>query len=78
MKKAKVVLIAVLALVLVLIIAQNTHPIPVRFLWLLGEMPAIMLLVLTATGGFILGLLVAVLVLGSRERNRSPHGNSAE
>jgi uncharacterized integral membrane protein len=75
MQKLKLVLIAVLVLFLVLIIAQNTHPIPVRFLWFLAEISAIVLLVLTATGGAVLGLLVAVFVLGKREKNHSSQGS---
>ncbi len=52
----------VLTVLLVLIVAQNTAPVQARFLWLAGEISAIVLLFLAAAGGFVLGLLVAIFV----------------
>ncbi len=60
MRRMKLALILGLSLALVLVVVQNTSPIEGRFLWFSAEVPAILLLVLTTTGGFILGLLVAI------------------
>jgi uncharacterized integral membrane protein len=65
--KIKLGLIAGLSLVLILVIIQNTAPVLARFLWFSGEVPVIVLLVLTGTGGFVLGLLVALLKLRDRK-----------
>jgi hypothetical protein len=46
------------------VVLQNTAPVPMRILWLVGEVLAVLLLFLTAVGGFILGLLVTLLVKG--------------
>lgn len=62
MKTVKLVLLLVLAAALALVVFQNTAPVRMRFLWLTGEVPAVLLLFLTAAGGFIMGLIVALLV----------------
>ncbi|MFH2046231.1 MAG: LapA family protein [Pseudomonadota bacterium] len=61
MKTIKQVLVLTISISLVLIVVQNTAPIQARFLWFTTEMPVILLLFLTAAGGFILGLIVALL-----------------
>jgi len=68
-KTTKKVLLLVLAVSLAVVVLQNTAPIQVRFLWLSGEMPAVLLLLFTAAGGFVLGLLVALLS-GNRARSQ--------
>jgi uncharacterized integral membrane protein len=60
MKKVKLVAILALSLVLLLIVAQNTAPVQGHFLWFTAEMPAIVLLLLTAAIGFMLGIIVAL------------------
>lgn len=62
MRTIKLVLLLMLAVALALVVFQNTAPVQMRFLWLRAEVPAVLLLFLTAAGGFILGLLVALLV----------------
>lgn len=62
MKTIKISLLLVLAVALAVVVLQNTAPLQVRFFWLTGELPAVLLLFLTAAGGFILGLLVGLLV----------------
>lgn len=62
MKKVKLGLILIISLGLVLLVVQNTTPVPARFLWFTAEIPAILLLFLTAAGGFVLGMLVTLLV----------------
>jgi len=70
MKKVKLVLLLVISLALVLVVAQNTAPIQARFLWFTAEVPAVVLLFLTAAGGFVAGLFVALLPRsGARTRS---------
>ncbi len=69
-KTVKLIVVLILSLGLVLITAQNTDPFEAQFLWFRAEVPAILLLFLTAVGGFILGLLVA-LISGLKSRSRS-------
>lgn len=70
MRRAKLVLIVGLSLALMMVIVQNTSPVLGRFLWFSAEVPAILLLVLTAVGGFVLGLLVAIYY--QREKKLNP------
>lgn len=79
MSKAKLALILTLSVALILVVVQNTTLVRGRFLWFTAEVPVILLLVLTATGGFILGLLVAMFY--HRDRNsteRQPHTEYTE
>ncbi len=61
-KKVKLGLILIISIGLVLLVVQNTTPVPARFLWFTAEIPAILLLFLTTAGGFVLGMLVTMLV----------------
>lgn len=62
MNGIKLALLLTLSLALVLVVIQNTAPVQARFLWFTAEVPAIVLLFLTAAAGFIAGLLVALLI----------------
>jgi len=62
MKRLKLVSILVISVILALVVIQNTTPVMGRFLWFTAEVPVIVLLLVTAAGGFILGLLVALRV----------------
>jgi len=64
MKNTKLVLIAVLGLALIVFVVQNTAAVEARFLWFNSEIPMIVLLLLTAAGAFVLGLLVTFFVRG--------------
>ena len=64
MKRIKLVFLLVLSLALVTVVAQNTVPVQAHFLWYTAEIPAIVLLILTGAGGFVSGLLVAILLRG--------------
>ena len=64
MEKVKLVLLLVLVVVVALTVLQNRAPAQVHFLWWAGELSAILLLFLIAAGGFIMGLLVALLAKG--------------
>jgi len=62
MKTVKLVFILTIILALILLVVQNTSPLQVRFLWFSAEMPAVLLLLLTAVGGFALGILVVIFM----------------
>ncbi len=62
MKSIKLVLLVILAGALAAVVLQNQASWQVRFLWLTGEVPGIILLLLTAAAGFIAGITVAILV----------------
>ena len=62
MKRIKFIFLLTISLALVLVVVQNTAPVNARFLWLTAEVPVIVLLFLTAAGGFVSGLLSALLV----------------
>lgn len=61
MKRIKLIFLLTISLALVLVVVQNTAPVNARFLWLTTEVPVIVLLFLTAAGGFVSGLLAALL-----------------
>lgn len=62
MKAIKLVLLLVLVVALAALVLQNQALWQVRFLWLTGEVPGIILLLLTAAAGFIAGITAALLV----------------
>lgn len=62
MKTLKLILMLVVAVTLAAVIVQNRALVEVTFLWWTGELSIIVLLTLTVVGGFILGLLTALLV----------------
>jgi uncharacterized integral membrane protein len=62
MRSTKLVLLLALAVALTAVVLQNQAPWQVRFLWLSGEIPGVILLFLTAAAGFIAGITVALLV----------------
>ncbi len=62
MKITKLIILLILSVVLIVVVAQNTAPVQARFFWLTAEIPAVVLLFFTAVGGFILGLIVALLI----------------
>lgn len=62
MKSLKLVLLLVMVVALASLAIQNQASWQVRFLWLTGEVPGIILLFLTAAAGFIGGITIALLV----------------
>lgn len=62
MKQVKLTILVAIGLIVMLLVVQNTAPVQARFLWMTAEIPAVVLLFLTAAGGFVAGLLVALLV----------------
>lgn len=61
MKGFKLVLLLLLAVILITAVLQNMQTVTASFLWMKAEMPAALLLLLTAVVGFAAGLLVALL-----------------
>lgn len=72
MKTAKMVALLVLVVLVVVVIMQNTDPVQMRFLWMTGQVPAVLLLFLTAAGGFIIGLIVTLHAKGGKGTTK-PH-----
>ena len=68
MKSIKLVLLVVLVFSLGIAAFQNQDLWPVRFLWMTGEMPGIILLFLTAAAGFVAGITVAFLVKKKKKK----------
>ena len=64
MKSIKLVLLLVLIVTLTALVLQNKVPWQVRFLWLTGEVPGIILLFLTAAAGSIAGIQSSALCTG--------------
>jgi uncharacterized integral membrane protein len=65
MKVFKVVLLLLLAVILITAVLQNMQKVTASFLWMEAEMPAALLLLLTAVVGFAAGLIVALLPKGA-------------
>ncbi len=82
MKRAKIALIITLSLALMAVIIQNTGPVMSRFLWFSAEIPAVVLLMLTAASSFVLGLVVALFVKREEpkpeEKEREPFNEYTE
>ena len=71
MKITKLIILLVLSVALIVVVAQNTAPVQARFFWLTAEIPAVVLLFLTAVGGFIMGIIVALLIKnGTKPKER--------
>ncbi|MFO7766880.1 MAG: LapA family protein [Pelovirga sp.] len=64
MRTVKQVLLVVLGVLLAVVILQNTAPVRIQFLWLSGQMSTVLLLFLTAVGGFAMGVIVTLLLKG--------------
>lgn len=62
MNTLKLVLLIVLVAALGLVIIQNQTAVETRFLWITVSMPAVLLLFLTASSGFVLGILASFFI----------------
>jgi len=62
MKSIRPFLLLGLVVALAAVVLQNQDPWQVRFLWMTGEMPGIILLFSTATAGFVAGITAAFLM----------------
>jgi uncharacterized integral membrane protein len=68
MRKLKSGLLLTLAVVLLVIVLQNQAPFQVRFLWLSGQVPGIILLFMTAAAGFIIGISATLMWKSARSK----------
>ena len=57
MKKTKMIIAAIIAILLVIIIFQNLETVSTRLLFATVKMPQAALLFLTAAAGFVIGLI---------------------
>ncbi len=60
MKNVKVIAIALLAIVSIIIVMQNTASVETRLLFVTVTMPRALLLLLTLAAGFVLGLFTTL------------------
>lgn len=70
MKKVKLIVIVVLVLILGVIIIQNRAPVKTHLLFITVEMPHILLLLITAGVGFVIGILTALVIGPSKEKKQ--------
>lgn len=71
MQKAKLIVAAVLALVLLIVVLQNTAAVETKVLFLTVTMPRAALLFGALVTGFVVGLLTAGSVLRKKTANRA-------
>jgi len=69
MKPGKTIAVLILALLVLIIIMQNTSPVETKILFVSFHLPRALLLFITTLIGFILGLLVR---LRSKSRKEPP------
>ena len=69
MKRIRIAVLWISSLLLVLLAVQNTAYVRARFLWLTADVPVILLLSFAAAGGFVSGILVALL-LGNKTKTK--------
>ncbi len=72
MKRFKLIFTAILALLCVVIILQNTEPVETKFLFLSITMPRAILLMGTTLIGFALGVLVSFFFKQKDQPQKSP------
>lgn len=66
MKKAKIIAAAVGALLILIVMAQNTAAVETKFLFISATMPRAILLMLTFGIGVVVGLLIAFTMSGGK------------
>ena len=72
MKEAKIIGVAVAALLILIVVLQNTERVVVKLLFLSVEVPAALLLFVTALTGFLLGVAASFLVTRRRKALTPP------
>ena len=68
METTKLIVLLFLVIFLGIVLIQNLEPVKVHFLFITIEMPHILLLLLTAAGGFALGLFTALLRRAGKDK----------
>ena len=61
MNKVRLIAAAVVALLLIILILQNTEPVETRLLFATVSMPRALLITITALSGFMIGVLAALI-----------------
>lgn len=67
MKKFRLIFMLLLSIIIALVIVQNTAYMQAHFLWFSVRMPTVVLLALTAIGGFVLGILVSLFMKSKKK-----------
>ena len=70
MSRIKIIVIAIVALLTLIVVLQNTKSVETKILFITIEMPRAALLFVTALVGFVLGFLVAGKVLWKKRGDR--------
>ena len=68
MKRAKIIVAAILAILLIIIVVQNRQPVATKLLFATITMPRAMLLLVSTLIGFALGLIAASYIARRRRR----------
>ncbi len=68
MKKAKLIVIVILALIGVIIVLQNTESVDTKILFATIIMPRAILLLVAIAIGFVLGILVSIMSQKKRSK----------
>jgi len=74
MDKAKLIIAAIVAAILIILILQNSEDVEIRILFATIIMPRAVLIVITALFGFVIGVLMAMVY--SRTDKSKSSGNS--
>ena len=75
MRQARLIAAVVLAVLVVIVVLQNTEAVETRLLFATVTMPRAVLLLTTALVGFAMGVLTALLLMRQRER---PHAGGGD
>jgi uncharacterized integral membrane protein len=71
MKKAKLVTIIVISILVFIIFLQNTKSVETKILFMQVSMPRVILLILTFIVGFVAGTITTSLVLRKSEKKKT-------
>ena len=75
MQRAKIVIAAIVALLTLIVVLQNTQAVETRILFITVTMPRALLLIVTLLAGFILGILTVSHYTGkTRKQDAAPPG----
>lgn len=79
MKRAKLIGAAIVALLTIIVLVQNTESVSTKLLFVTVTMPRSILLLVTLLGGFILGLLTpSRLLANARKAGQGPEDESSQ
>ena len=67
MKHAKLIIAAIIAILVIIVVLQNTQAVETKLLFMEVSMPRAMLLIVTLLIGFVLGLIAASAIRRKRE-----------